>query len=78
MHQNPTPVDRCVCMDVTFERLHRLAAHGAGLDELRRRTGCGAGCGLCIPYIRAMLATGRTRFPVMSPAELAKLPPAGA
>jgi bacterioferritin-associated ferredoxin len=66
------PINRCVCRDVTFERLLELAAGGAGLDDLQRRTGCGTGCGLCVPYIRAALATGRARLPIMSGAELAR------
>jgi bacterioferritin-associated ferredoxin len=59
-------VDRCVCRDVTFARLIRLARErGAGFGELRRLTGCGTGCGMCIPYIRVALATGRAELPVM-------------
>lgn len=68
---DPTPVDRCVCRQVLFAdllRLHRES--GAGFDELRRLTGCGTGCGLCTPYIRVALATGRARLPVMTDAEL--------
>jgi NAD(P)H-nitrite reductase large subunit len=54
-------VDRCVCRDVTFARLIGLSRErGAGLAELQRLTGCGLGCGMCIPYIRLALATGRT------------------
>ena len=63
---DPTPVDRCVCRQVLFEdllRLHRQT--GAGFDELQRLTTCGTGCGLCVPYIKAALATGRSRLPVM-------------
>lgn len=46
-----------------FERLLPLArAGGWGLDEIARATGCGAGCGLCRPYLRRMLATGETEF----------------
>jgi NAD(P)H-nitrite reductase large subunit len=68
------PVDRCVCHDVTFADLARLHAEtGAPFDELQRRTRCSTGCGLCRPYILAALATGITRFPVMSDAELAAL-----
>jgi bacterioferritin-associated ferredoxin len=46
-----------------FARLLPLArARGWGLDELAQATGCGAGCGLCRPYLRRMLATGETEF----------------
>lgn len=64
---DPTPVDRCVCFKVTFAELLRLRAEsGADFALLRERTGCGRGCGLCEPYVRAALATGRARFPVLS------------
>ena len=53
----------CVCRRMPFERLLPLArAGGWGLDEIASVTGCGAGCGLCRPYLRRMLATGQTEF----------------
>jgi bacterioferritin-associated ferredoxin len=53
----------CVCQRMPFTRLLPLArARGWGLDELMRATACGAGCGLCRPYLRRMLATGETEF----------------
>jgi bacterioferritin-associated ferredoxin len=53
----------CVCRRVPFASLLLLArAEGWGLDELAAATGCGAGCGLCRPYLRRMLATGETEF----------------
>ena len=65
---DPEPVDRCVCAGITFQEILRLHAEtGAGFDELRLRTGCARGCGLCEPYVRAALATGRARFPVLPP-----------
>jgi bacterioferritin-associated ferredoxin len=48
---------------VAFAQLLPLArAEGWDLDQLVRHTGCGAGCGLCRPYLRRMLATGETVF----------------
>jgi bacterioferritin-associated ferredoxin len=71
---DPTPVDRCVCKQVMFAELIRQNRdNGAGFEDLQRRTGCGTGCGLCVPYIRVALATGRPRLPVMSDAELKRL-----
>ena len=32
------------------------------LESLMDRTGCGAQCGLCRPYLRRMLQTGETEF----------------
>ena len=59
-------VDRCVCREVMFSRLIELARErGAGFDELQRLTGCGTGCGMCIPYIRVAVATGKPDLPVM-------------
>jgi NAD(P)H-nitrite reductase large subunit len=67
-------VDRCVCNDVTFSWLAHLAAEGdATLESLTDQTSCGTGCGMCIPYIEAMLRTGMTSFRVLSPAQLAQL-----
>lgn len=59
-------VDRCVCFDVPFTELKDYAQrHGCGLNGLRDRFGCGRGCALCVPYIRTMLETGQTSFPVL-------------
>jgi len=56
-------VTMCVCRRMPFARLLPVArARGWGLDEIARATGCGAGCGLCRPYLRRMLATGETEF----------------
>jgi bacterioferritin-associated ferredoxin len=56
-------VTRCVCMQTPFERLLPLAeARGWDLEALVRETGCGGQCGMCRPYLAAMLRTGATRF----------------
>lgn len=56
-------VAMCVCRQVSFASLlPRARTEGWGLDELVAATGCGAGCGLCRPYLRRMLATGETEF----------------
>jgi bacterioferritin-associated ferredoxin len=56
-------INRCVCMGRTFEELKELAAaNGWDANELRKKTGCGGGCGLCVPYVRIMLRTGQTEF----------------
>ena len=60
-------VDRCVCHNVPFTRLIRLHREtGARLEDLQQQTGCGTGCGLCIPYIQLAIKTGRAELPVMS------------
>lgn len=59
-------VDRCICRNVTFAELKQLADAGIrDIDELSRRTGCGTGCGLCIPYVRVVVVSGVTELPVM-------------
>ena len=59
----PVAVSMCVCRGVPFSDLLPLArAAGWGLETLMRETGCGAGCGLCRPYLRRMLASGETTF----------------
>lgn len=69
-------VDRCVCVNVTFRDMLALSnREGLGFDELSRRLGCGRNCGLCAPYIRAALATGRCEFPVGPPPDSNSLPP---
>lgn len=61
-------VDRCVCFNVTFDELKTYAdQHRCGLSDLRDRFGCGRGCAMCIPYIRAMLTTGQTTFSPQEP-----------
>ncbi len=70
------PVTRCICHDRTFDELKRIAAaEHLTLDQLKQRTGCCTGCGMCEPYVRLMLATGRTAFAVLSPAEAAAVMP---
>jgi NAD(P)H-nitrite reductase large subunit len=54
-----------VCFDVAFETLHAAAVRdGLDFDRLQAQFHCGKGCGLCVPYIRAMLRTARTAFAV--------------
>jgi len=68
------PIDRCVCRQIQFDELRDMAAEESlGFDALLDTTGCGSSCELCVPYIQAMLATGRTTFPVMSPRELERM-----
>lgn len=56
-------ITRCICRSVAFADLLPVArAHGWDLAAVMRETGCGAGCGLCRPYLRRMLLTGETVF----------------
>jgi len=61
-------VDRCICKDIRFSELKDLAAKEQISEAvLRERTGCGAECGTCRPYIRRMLATGEVHFTELLP-----------
>jgi len=64
-------VNRCICADVPFTELKKLADAGIReLEELGRLTNCGKGCGMCIPYIRVMLTTGQTDLPVLTDVQI--------
>lgn len=58
-------VDRCYCRNVRFAELLALARKER-LDaaQVCERLHCGQQCGLCVPYIREVLRTGRTDLPV--------------
>jgi len=64
-------VTRCICHDVPFAELIGLARReGLSLEALSERTGCGTGCGSCVPYIRVALASGKSDLPVMTATQL--------
>ena len=65
-------IDRCVCTKTLFASLlPGVRSHGWDLVALTAATGCGAQCGLCRPYLQAMLRDGRTVFHSILP------PPSG-
>jgi len=67
-------VERCVCHDVSFDEIRRaLDVEGLDFAAIQRRTQCCTGCGMCEPYVRLVLETGRTRLPVLSPEEVASV-----
>ena len=60
-------VSRCICSNVTFAELLDMArTTGCDIEELQSRTGCGEGCGTCLPYILRTLETGVTNHPILS------------
>ncbi len=70
----PEPIDRCVCHGVTLARLVQLARDDhLDLPQLKQRTRCCTSCGLCEPYVKLSLATGKARWPVLSPAQAQEL-----
>lgn len=67
-------VTRCVCRRVSFATLLAEArAGGLTLDQLVDSTGCGTGCGLCLPYILRMLRTSEPEQEVLSASEFDRL-----
>lgn len=59
-------VNRCICFDRGFDEIRDIAeATGGGLLEAHKQTGCGARCGLCLPYIQFMLRCGESDLPIM-------------
>ncbi|HKK20593.1 MAG TPA: (2Fe-2S)-binding protein [candidate division Zixibacteria bacterium] len=64
-------VNRCVCFDKTFRELREIAARmGAkSVEQLQSHVEFGKNCGLCLPYVRLMLQTGKTSFEVIPPPE---------
>ena len=64
---NPWPmpgvlVTMCVCRRAVRRPPARVARAAGWTEDIAGATGCGAGCGLCRPYLRRMLATGETDF----------------
>ena len=57
-------IDRCVCFEVSFERLKAVAeATGAdSVEALQAHVPFGLNCQVCHPYARRMLRTGETVF----------------
>jgi bacterioferritin-associated ferredoxin len=60
-------VNRCVCFNKRFSELKEIARrHDARtLEELQQHVTFGENCRRCHPYVRLMLATGRTVFEVI-------------
>ena len=57
-------IDRCICEGVTFDALKKVAVeHGCrSALELKAHARFATGCGLCLPYVREMLRSGKTTF----------------
>lgn len=57
-------IDRCVCYDVPFDTLARVARRtgAATVEALQEEINFGRDCSRCHPYVRRMLQTGETAF----------------
>jgi bacterioferritin-associated ferredoxin len=62
-------VDRCICYNVPFSEVASLAKSGQSFDAISETTGCCQGCGMCEPYVRVVIATGRVSLPVLTRAQ---------
>lgn len=57
-------INRCVCFDITFEKLKSIAKEKncLSIEELKTYVMFSNKCKLCLPYIETMLKTGETVF----------------
>ncbi len=62
-------VDRCICYAVPFVEIARRAKLGKSFEVISADTGCCRGCGMCEPYVKVVVATGRTSLPVLTRAQ---------
>jgi bacterioferritin-associated ferredoxin len=68
------PIHRCVCHDIEFADLKRLAdSLNLDIQGLKQAANCSTSCGMCEPYIRLMLATGKVKFPILRPTAIESL-----
>ena len=58
------PVDRCICHQISFEEVKKIAEEEeyTSVEELRAEKICSTNCKLCGPYVERMLRTGETEF----------------
>jgi bacterioferritin-associated ferredoxin len=59
-------VNRCICSEVPFWTIAALAKQGKTFEQIRAATRCCDGCGTCEPYVRVVIATGKTDLPLLS------------
>lgn len=53
-------IDRCVCFNIPFATIKQNG--NLSLPVIIDLYGCGTKCGMCIPYIKNMIKTGKTSF----------------
>lgn len=58
---------KCICHGTTFARLKKIAEAEKlhTVEELQRRATFAENCRRCVPYVRAMLRTGKTEFDLL-------------
>lgn len=57
-------VTRCICQNRMFDEIKSYSESQdiTSVDELQEIDYCCNSCGFCIPYVKAMLETGKTEF----------------
>lgn len=56
-------INRCICHDTTFTKiLEEASKNGWSAEQVRENLKCGSSCGLCFPYIKETLRTGKTQY----------------
>jgi len=57
-------VDRCICHNITFDEIQKIAHQRDfnTVEELQVEGICCLNCKLCKPYIELMFKTGQTSF----------------
>ncbi len=53
-------VNRCACINKTFEQLLRYD----NFEDAQKKAGAGVECEGCIPYLKLAFATGETAFEI--------------
>ncbi|SHF64264.1 hypothetical protein SAMN05443144_11160 [Fodinibius roseus] len=61
---SPGRINRCICHNRMFAEIKRYSREHniTSVHELQEIGFCSTNCGLCIPYIKAMLETAETEF----------------
>ncbi len=59
-------IDRCICHQRSFEEIKKFAEEHdvKNIEDLQDANVCSTSCQLCVPYVKRMLETGETSFPL--------------
>ena len=62
---NSDRVERCICFDVAFDDILSMFESGQDLGQIHTKTGFGARCSLCVPYVIRCLQIKNPTLPVL-------------
>jgi bacterioferritin-associated ferredoxin len=59
-------VNRCICHKISFSDIKKIAKKNSysTIEELQKANISSTNCKLCKPYVKEMLKTGKTTFPI--------------